>query len=232
MKVTRQINLEFYDMYRKSNQGEEDVNSKIYKLYLNIKRKEDEIKKLRDNELISIFQQLIEYVYDIFLNNNVTFIKNQSIEELDNSIQKLNLLISSKLTNITSNQKFSLLIYAKRFSQLVYLKLKDIEQALIIAKNNFEKEDLNESLFSESEDKNEEEEEEKKFENLKLELVHLERQNMKSKIVSFAINFQELEAWKKEAKNLEKMLKKPSNNAEALSDIISDIVSYKSDDVH
>ena len=76
MKVTRQINLEFYDMYRKSNQGEEDVNSKIYKLYLNIKRKEDEIKKLRDNELISIFQQLIEYVYDIFLNNNVTFIKN------------------------------------------------------------------------------------------------------------------------------------------------------------
>ena len=232
MKVTRQINLEFYDMYRKSNQGEEDVNSKIYKLYLNIKRKEDEIKKLRDNELISIFQQLIEYVYDIFLNNNVTYIKNQSIEELDNSIQKLNLLISSKLTNITSNQKFSLLIYAKRFSQLVYLKLKDIEQALIIAKNNFEKEDLNESLFSESEDKNEEEEEEKKFENLKLELVHLERQTMKSKIVSFAINFQELEAWKKEAKNLEKMLKKPSNNAEALSDIISDIVSYKSDDVH
>ena len=108
---------------------------------------------------------------------------------MDNSIQKLNLLISSKLTNITSNQKFSLLIYAKRFSQLVYLKLKDIEQALIIAKNNFEKEDLNESLFSESEDKNEEEEEEKKFENLKLELVHLERQTMKSKIVSFAINF-------------------------------------------
>ena len=55
---------------------------------------------------------------------------------------------------------------------------------------------------------------------------------MKSKIVSFAINFQELVAWQKEAKNLEKMLKKPSNNAEALSDIISDIVSYKSDDVH
>jgi hypothetical protein len=72
------------------------------------------------------------------------------------------------------------LIYAKRVSQLVYLKLKDIEQALIIAKNNFEKDDMNESELSESE---KDEEEEEKFQNLKLELVNLERQTMKSKIV-------------------------------------------------
>lgn len=87
--------------------------------------------------------------------------------------------MNSKLKNINSVQKFSLMIFAKRVSQLVYLKLKDIEQALIIAKNNFEKEEINESVLSESED----EEEEEKFQNLKNELVTLERQTMKSKMV-------------------------------------------------
>jgi|LauGreDrversion4_2_1035121.scaffolds.fasta_scaffold2219941_1 hypothetical protein len=79
-----------------------------------------------------------------------------------------------------------MLIYAKRVSQLVYNKLKEIEQALVIAKNNFDKDDLNESEFSESE--NNDEEEEKKFQNLKLELVNLERQTMKSKIVIMYLN--------------------------------------------
>jgi hypothetical protein len=81
-----------------------------------------------------------------------------------------------------------MLIYAKRVSQLVYNKLKEIEEALIIAKNNFDKDEINESEFSESDNEEEvEEEEEKKFQNLKLELVNLERQTMKSKIVNIYV---------------------------------------------
>jgi len=53
------------------NQADEDVNAKIYKLYQSIKRKEDEIKKSKDTELLAIFEHLLEIVYDIFLNNNV-----------------------------------------------------------------------------------------------------------------------------------------------------------------
>ena len=84
------------------------------------------------------------------------------------------------MNNVNSNHRFSLLICAKRISQLVYLKLKDIEQALIIAKNNLEIDNLNDSDLSETSNY---EEEETKFQNLKLELVNLERQTLRSKIV-------------------------------------------------
>jgi hypothetical protein len=53
------------------NQADEDVNAKIYKLYQSIKRKEDDVKKSKDAELLGIFEHLLEIVYDIFLNNNV-----------------------------------------------------------------------------------------------------------------------------------------------------------------
>ena len=38
----------------------------------------------------------------------------------------------------------------------------------------------------------------------------------------------ELEAWKKEAKILEEMLKKPNTNTELISDILSEVNSRKS----
>lgn len=53
------------------NYQEEDVNAKIYKLYQNLKEKEKEIKKLKDDDLLSILNYLMEYIYEIFLNNNV-----------------------------------------------------------------------------------------------------------------------------------------------------------------
>ena len=71
MKVFKTFKLEFCDMYRKTNQCDEDINAKIYKLYQNIKRKENDIKCMKDPEITSIFEHLMEYVYDIFLNNNV-----------------------------------------------------------------------------------------------------------------------------------------------------------------
>ncbi len=52
-------------------------------------------------------------------------------------------------------------------------------------------------------------------------MVSIEKQTMKSKM--------ELEAWRKEAKKLEEMLKKPNNsNTEVINDILSDINSRKS----
>ena len=81
---------------------------------------------------------------------------------MDVSINKLNTLISTKLTNINSNLKFSLLIYAKRVSQLVYIKFKDIEQ--VINQNNednFMSDELSEI-------------EEEQFNHLKKELFRLQ----------------------------------------------------------
>jgi hypothetical protein len=47
------------------------VNAKIYKLYQNIKKNEADMKKSKDPKMILIFENLLELVYDIFLNNNV-----------------------------------------------------------------------------------------------------------------------------------------------------------------
>ena len=55
-------------------------------------------------------------------------------------------------------------------------------------------------------------------------MKHIERQTMESK--------QELDAWRKEAKKLEEMIKKPNHRTEMLSDIMSDVYSRKDwDDV-
>jgi|LauGreDrversion4_2_1035121.scaffolds.fasta_scaffold7205541_1 hypothetical protein len=37
-------------------------------------------------------------------------------------------------------------------------------------------------------------------------------------------------AWRKEAKYLEKMLQRPNNNPEALSDIVSEVVSHRAEE--
>jgi len=55
---------------------------------------------------------------------------------------------------------------------------------------------------------------------LKAELLSIEKQTLQSKL--------ELEAWRKEAKILEDMLKKPNANTELISDILSEVNSRKS----
>jgi len=80
-----------------------------------------------DERLIIIYELLVKLIYEIFLNNN-------SIEELNDCIASINEIINKQLSDLNSSYKFSLLIYTKRVSQLVYLKLQEIEKILISVK--------------------------------------------------------------------------------------------------
>ena len=211
------VSRPFNDLIYKAN--EEDVNAKIYKLYQNMKKRENEIKATNNTDILRAFTDLIGYINEIFINNNVIFIlKRKSIAELNNSIIKLNKLINESLNNISSNLKFTLFITAKRVSQLVYIKLQEIE------KITFKRE--NEKIYSDDEFESENDDD---FNILKSELLDLERETMKSKLVNFYL-CKELNSWRKEAKKLERMLTKPMNNEEALSDINSEVLSNKNDE--
>ena len=135
-------------------------------------------------------------------------------------MNKLTELVSSRLINIDSNFKFSLLIYAKRVSQLVYIKLMDFEQEQVIKGKN------DDSIISEESSESENE----RFNSLKKELLNLEKESKNSKKVKLNIINQELDAWRKEAKKLERMLKRPNKSVKALSDIVSEIISVKNTD--
>ena len=50
-----------------------DVNSKIYKLYQNLRKRENEVKATKDAQICLTFYHLIDYTNQIFLNNSVTF---------------------------------------------------------------------------------------------------------------------------------------------------------------
>lgn len=148
-----------------------------------------------------------------------------------------------KLQNINSNYKFSLLIFGKRISQLVYKKLNGMENILkqVKAKSG---EMINKSLSAELDGDHEGQSQEQddgvdeddldinndrdpetdvQLKHLKLELANLEKQTLQSKM--------ELEQWRQEAKTLENMLRRPDSNFEILSDIQSDVISRRDESV-
>ncbi len=57
---------------------EEDINSKIYKLYQNLRKREGEIQLSNTEDLKIIFNELCDIINTIFLNNNVFSIKNRA----------------------------------------------------------------------------------------------------------------------------------------------------------
>lgn len=208
----------YRDMYMNSEE-EEDYNSKLYKLHESLKKKNDEILCTKEEALTKIYEELLILVYEILINNN-------SLEELDKSITKLNDIVNFRLNNCKSNHKFSLLIIGKRISQLTFTKLTDMEKILIYVKANDELKHNasdDEVLDDLNLDDNEIETNDKPYQYLKMELQDIERQTMKSKM--------ELEQWRKEAKMLENMLRKPNINIEVLSDIMSDVMSRKDESV-
>lgn len=54
-----------------NNENEEDYNSKIYKLHCSLKTKSDDIENTEDFRLIKIFNEILELIYEILINNNV-----------------------------------------------------------------------------------------------------------------------------------------------------------------
>jgi len=222
-KCVLQPDENFEDFYD-AQESDEDYNSKIFKLHESLKNRHDEIYSTSNQNLIRVYENFVKLTYEILLNNN-------SIEELDKSITNLNDLLNNKLCKINSKYNFTLVVLGQRISQLVLTKLEDMEKILMCVKANedFDENrdsidimhDEKEKLYVESED--EEDPENKEIEILKKELVTLEKQTFDTR--------KEIEEWRKESKKLENMLRKPIQNMEVLSDIISDVVSKKEESV-
>jgi hypothetical protein len=198
--------------------NELDYNARIYKLHESLKKKKYDIYSEQNNELNNIYNELLSLIYEILMNNN-------SIEELEKSISRINDIINLKLMLCNSNYKYPLLIYAKRISQLVFTKLKEMEKLLIYFKNKQEPvqddEDLQDDIAID--DKDEDPEVAERLKMLKLELANIEKQTEKTKL--------ELEQWRREAKMRENMLARPTSNLEVLSDIVSDVISRHNESV-
>jgi hypothetical protein len=195
------------------NDCEEDYNARIYKLHESLKYKKFDIYGEDNNELNSVYNELVTQIYDIFMNNN-------SIEDLEQSITKINDIMNKKLIKVNSNYKYPLLIYAKRISQLVFTKLKEMEKLLMHVKED----DLFDDIIDDNKDMEDEDPEiAERLKMLKMELYNIEKQTEKTKM--------EVEQWRQEAKMRENMLARPSSNLEVLSDIVSDVLSRNNESV-
>ena len=194
--------------YFKDNSYDEDYNARIFKLHESLKSKKEEIENKNDKNLIGFYNNLLKIIYQILINNN-------SIEELDNSITEINKMIKNDINsnNFTQNYKFYFLLFCQRISQLVYMKLKDMEK-IMKDKNEISKDSIDSiEIYN---NKIEEDDEHIKF--MKEQLSSIEDKTIKAK--------DELKQWKREAKLLENTLKKPNIiKNEQLSDILSDINS-------
>jgi len=64
--------INYYLIYLdNNNEYEEDYNSKIYKLHCSLKYKSEDIENTNDMHLVKIFNELLEIIYEILINNNV-----------------------------------------------------------------------------------------------------------------------------------------------------------------
>jgi hypothetical protein len=118
--------------------------------------------------------------------------------------------------NFSQNYKFYFLLFCQRISQLVYMKLKDMEKIILSLNQNSSKDSIDSIEEDYNLNNNLEDDEHIKY--MKEQLTSIENETNKAK--------NELKQWKKEAKLLENTLRKPNiQRNEQLSDIASDINS-------
>ena len=197
--------------YFKDNAYDEDYNTRIFKLHESLKNKKEEIENNKDKSLLTFYNRLIKIVYQILINNN-------SLEELDSSITEINKMIKNDIQkgNFTQNYKFYFLLFCQRLSQLVYMKLKDMEKLMLSVNQNSSKDSID--SLDEYNLNNNLDEDDEHIKYMKEQLTSIENETNKKK--------NELQKWKKEAKILENSLRKPQIQLnEQLSDIASDINS-------
>ena len=194
----------------KDNAYDEDYNTRIFKLHESLKNKKKEIILKNNNNLSNFYENLSKIVYDILINNN-------SIEELKMNINDINEIINNELEKIdlSENYKFYFLLFCERLSQLVKMKLEDMEK-IIRNNNKINSNDLKDSFDDEFED----EEDFKDDEHIKYMKQQLSNLDYKTKEKE-----EELNQWKKEAKILENNLRKTKNNRNDVSEINSEINS-------
>ena len=110
------------------NINELDYNSSLNKLYENLKKEQNKVLKYGKSILINFYADLLYHLYEIIVNNN-------SIEDLIESIIKINELYETKIKSIKEGEvnmyfKNYFLFYVKRITKLSYYKLKKIEKLM------------------------------------------------------------------------------------------------------
>ena len=108
--------------------NELDYNDSLNKIYNHLKKEQNKILSQGNNIIINFYADLLFHLYEIIVNNN-------SIEELNETIIKINDLykdnIESKNEEIINNYfKNYFLLYVQRITKLSYLKLKKIEKLM------------------------------------------------------------------------------------------------------
>ena len=103
------------------NINELDFNASLNKIYKNLKKEQNKILKYGNNNLIHFYADLLFHLYEIIVNNN-------SIEDLNESIIKINELYKSKIESIDDGVnvylKYYFFVYVQRITKLSYQKMK------------------------------------------------------------------------------------------------------------
>ena len=204
----------------KDNAYDDDYNTRIFKLHESLKNKKKEIVLKNNKNLSNFYENLSKLVYDILINNN-------SIEELKKNIIDISDIINNQLDklDLSENYKFYFLLFCERLSQLVKMKLEDMEK--IYMNNNNKNNDNNnyekDSLDDEFEENEEDFKDDERIKYMKQQLTNLDNKTKEKEL--------ELNQWKKEAKILENNLRKNNsiinnrNNRNDISEINSEINS-------
>ena len=200
----------------KDNAYDDDYNTRIFKLHESLKNKKKEIILKNNKNLSNFYENLSKLVYDILINNN-------SIDELKNNINDINDIINNQLDQIdlSENYKFYFLLFCERLSQLVKMKLEDMEK--IIMNNNNKNNNKEKDSFDDEFEENEEDfKDDEHIKYMKQQLTNLDNKTKEKEM--------ELNQWKKEAKILENNLRRNNsinnrNNRNDISEINSEINS-------
>ena len=134
--------------------NELDYNASLNKLYEHLKKEQNKVLKYGKKIVINFYADLLFHLYEIIVNNN-------SLEDLNESIIKINELYE---TNISSNEEVNkffknyFLFYVQRITKLSYQKLKKIEKLmadLLDINNNIYPEDETDVIDEASDSENE-----------------------------------------------------------------------------
>ena len=200
----------------KDNAYDDDYNTRIFKLHESLKNKKKEIILKNNKNLSNFYENLSKLVYDILINNN-------SIDELKNNINDINDIINNQLDQIdlSENYKFYFLLFCERLSQLVKMKLEDMEK-IIMNNNNKNNNNEKDSFDDEFEENEEDFKDDEHIKYMKQQLTNLDNKTKEKEM--------ELNQWKKEAKILENNLRRNNsinnrNNRNDISEINSEINS-------
>ena len=133
------------------NINELDYNDSLNKIYIYLKKEQNKVLNYRKNIIIIFYADLLFHLYEIIVNNN-------SIEDLNESIIKINELYK---TNIESKEEREINLYFKnyflffvqRITKLSYYKLKKIEKLMADLQdiNNIDK-DVETDIFDDNSD--------------------------------------------------------------------------------